>query len=379
MESMRNIYKYCKVLLCTIFFLILMIIPNVSVYAEAKKTSSPQIEYSQPSDDQTIAKGAKGEEVCWIQAALNQVINANLIVDGDFGNNTETALKTFQTKCGIEADGIANAKTIAELKHQVTGERQETKEIASESTTSTEHTKNVRQLPKISREHLFIGYWKTFFIMLKNVICHFKVTTAPLIHTSTLLGKIGSIILVCFVLMCLIPVSVAIFRGGDDPNIVTMPFGEFLGESGCLGSIVKLFILPVLLSPLFCDMYFIKSNFDAGWLKILFVSCCFVIFRIILSIIGGIAVWILSVGILYCITYVLKFIIGLPSFIISLIYGKRQYYKDMLNSEDYIPYFKEVSPSNAAMELFSAFAIIPALAIFFLINIMPLIMASWVN
>ena len=185
---MRNIYNYCKVLLYSVVFLILMLIPNVSVYAEAEKTSQPQIEYSQPSDDQTIAKGAKGEEVCWIQAALNQVINANLIVDGDFGNNTEAALKTFQTKCGIEADGIANAKTIAELKRQVTGERQETKEVASESTTSTEHTKNVK-IKMFINILVKIGIGTAIFLVLLLII---SFTTRDVTRISGYSGSIKS-------------------------------------------------------------------------------------------------------------------------------------------------------------------------------------------
>ena len=56
-----------------------------------------------------LSKGSKGLEVEQVQSLLN--IN----VDGDFGFNTETAVKSFQTANGIPSTGVVDAQTWAKL------------------------------------------------------------------------------------------------------------------------------------------------------------------------------------------------------------------------------------------------------------------------
>ena len=65
-----------------------------------------------------LKSGSKGEDVKTLQRNLNTVINAGLTVDGDFGSGTKVAVIKFQTKYGLEADGIygpASAKKMAEI------------------------------------------------------------------------------------------------------------------------------------------------------------------------------------------------------------------------------------------------------------------------
>ena len=54
-------------------------------------------------------------QVRWIQQALNVYRGAGLDVDGDFGTNTETAVKNFQSYWGLTADGIVGEQTIVAL------------------------------------------------------------------------------------------------------------------------------------------------------------------------------------------------------------------------------------------------------------------------
>lgn len=54
---------------------------------------------------ETIRKGSRGESV----KKLQQILKIN--VDGIFGTNTETAVKQFQLKNGLVADGIVGSKT----------------------------------------------------------------------------------------------------------------------------------------------------------------------------------------------------------------------------------------------------------------------------
>ena len=58
---------------------------------------------------QTLRKGSKGDLVKKLQAALN------IGADGDFGQGTENALKKWQDRNGLTADGVAGPKTLAKL------------------------------------------------------------------------------------------------------------------------------------------------------------------------------------------------------------------------------------------------------------------------
>lgn len=62
----------------------------------------------------TLRKGSKGAEVKTLQTALNRA-GASITVDGDYGNKTEEAVKTFQKAHGLTDDGVCGAKTWAKL------------------------------------------------------------------------------------------------------------------------------------------------------------------------------------------------------------------------------------------------------------------------
>ena len=58
----------------------------------------------------TIKKGDKGDEVVILQRLLRKY-DANVVADGDFGNKSDIAIKNFQTKFGLGADGVVGPKT----------------------------------------------------------------------------------------------------------------------------------------------------------------------------------------------------------------------------------------------------------------------------
>ena len=58
-----------------------------------------------------LKKGSKGDSVRALQILLNGKGYNCGTVDGDFGTNTDKALRAFQTANGLVADGIAGAKT----------------------------------------------------------------------------------------------------------------------------------------------------------------------------------------------------------------------------------------------------------------------------
>ena len=62
----------------------------------------------------TIKKGSKGEAVELLQELLN-VKGIQVVVDGDFGQKTEDAVKKFQIINKLEVDGIVGPKTWEKL------------------------------------------------------------------------------------------------------------------------------------------------------------------------------------------------------------------------------------------------------------------------
>ncbi len=61
-----------------------------------------------------LQHGDRGQAVLQLQKQLN-ALGAKLFVDGDLGDKTEAAVRAYQLKVGLVADGIAGPKTLAAL------------------------------------------------------------------------------------------------------------------------------------------------------------------------------------------------------------------------------------------------------------------------
>ncbi|EPG6645812.1 peptidoglycan-binding protein [Pseudomonas aeruginosa] len=61
-----------------------------------------------------LQHGDRGQAVLQLQKQLNAQ-GAKLFADGDFGDKTEAAVRAYQLKVGLVADGIAGPKTLAAL------------------------------------------------------------------------------------------------------------------------------------------------------------------------------------------------------------------------------------------------------------------------
>ena len=62
-----------------------------------------------------LRRGSQGDEVADLQMLLNSKYGYDLEVDGNFGKATESAVKDFQKKHGLTADGVVGKKTWAAL------------------------------------------------------------------------------------------------------------------------------------------------------------------------------------------------------------------------------------------------------------------------
>lgn len=62
-----------------------------------------------------LKKGDNGSSVKELQTKLNK-FGYKLAVDGDFGDNTEKAVKAFQKKNKLSVDGVVGKNTWTKLK-----------------------------------------------------------------------------------------------------------------------------------------------------------------------------------------------------------------------------------------------------------------------
>ena len=89
------------------------------------------------TDDGTLKKGSQGAAVKLLQKRLKELGYYKSWVDGDYGNETVTAVKNFQRKNGLSVDGVAGSTTLKKLNStsaiDVNGKTEEDKKEESSS------------------------------------------------------------------------------------------------------------------------------------------------------------------------------------------------------------------------------------------------------
>ena len=71
------------------------------------------------TDDDSLRKGATGTAVKTLQTNLKKLGFYTAYVDGSFGLTTESAVKAFQKKYGLTADGVAGSATLKKIESAV--------------------------------------------------------------------------------------------------------------------------------------------------------------------------------------------------------------------------------------------------------------------
>lgn len=107
----------------------------------------------EPAEKPVLAKGDTGPYVVELQTDLNhQLEGCRLVVDGDFGSGTESAVITYQLTRGLEADGVVGPMTWDALDS-------EKEPLPPPATTLTEEQQ--RAIKDIARNSDIAGYsWK---------------------------------------------------------------------------------------------------------------------------------------------------------------------------------------------------------------------------
>ena len=90
--------------------------PDYSIVTKVNSTSSSNSSSSSSSSATTslLRKGSKGSSVKDLQEKLNK-LGYNLVVDGDFGDKTRSAVLDFQRRSNIEVDGVVGPTTLSFL------------------------------------------------------------------------------------------------------------------------------------------------------------------------------------------------------------------------------------------------------------------------
>ena len=73
------------------------------------------VQTARSTEYSVLRLGSKGEDVRTLQKMLNLVDDADLKVDGDFGKDTQSAVRSFQSNNGLKVDGIAGPATWGKL------------------------------------------------------------------------------------------------------------------------------------------------------------------------------------------------------------------------------------------------------------------------
>lgn len=68
----------------------------------------------------TLRKGAEGDLVTELQTRLTEIGYDCGAIDGKFGTKTQSAVKLFQSRRGLDPDGVVGRKTWAELEKATT-------------------------------------------------------------------------------------------------------------------------------------------------------------------------------------------------------------------------------------------------------------------
>ena len=83
-----------------------------------------RIIYPRPTGNPLIKKGSSGDDVGWVQAALNKAMKTSIAEDCSFGAGTESSVISFQSRCGLQADGVVGPQTLNELVEIIKGNKE---------------------------------------------------------------------------------------------------------------------------------------------------------------------------------------------------------------------------------------------------------------
>ncbi len=110
-------------------------------------------------DDGTLKRGSKGDEVKKVQQRLKALGYYSYGCDGDFGERTVTAVKAFQKKNGLTADGVVGATTLKKLNSDSAINAQGSTDVELISSQTLQRGDNGAQVKALQSRLKKLGYY----------------------------------------------------------------------------------------------------------------------------------------------------------------------------------------------------------------------------
>ena len=113
-------------------------------------------------DDGTLRIGSKGEAVKDVQRRLKELGYYKSSIDGDYGSVTASAVKAFQQKNGLIADGVCDEDTLKKLNSSSAKGANDTDKDSDEDDDGTLRIGSTGEAVKDVQRHLKeLGYYKS--------------------------------------------------------------------------------------------------------------------------------------------------------------------------------------------------------------------------
>ena len=130
-----------------------------AIASNGKKLSDSEEKKEEVKADDTLKKGSKGDAVKKLQQRLKELGYYKSSCDGSYGSVTVTAVKAFQKKNGLTADGVAGESTLKKLNSSSAVGANDKKEEVKEDSTLKEGAKG-SEVKKLQQRLKELGYYK---------------------------------------------------------------------------------------------------------------------------------------------------------------------------------------------------------------------------
>ena len=135
-----------------------------AIAANGKAVATEEKKEETKVDDGTLKKGSKGSEVKKVQQRLKELGYYTYGIDSDYGYRTVAAVKAFQKKNGLTADGVCGESTLKKLNSSSAipanekADKEETKEEPKDDGTLQQGAKGA-EVKKIQQRLKELGYY----------------------------------------------------------------------------------------------------------------------------------------------------------------------------------------------------------------------------
>ena len=132
-----------------------------SAIASNGKKLSDNEKKEEEKDDGTLKQGSKGSEVKKVQERLKELGYYTKGIDGDYGSSTVSAVKAFQKKNGLTADGVCGSATLKKLNSDDAVNAKGTSGVELNKNQTLKKGDSGEQVKALQKQLKALGYYTT--------------------------------------------------------------------------------------------------------------------------------------------------------------------------------------------------------------------------